>query len=95
METILYVPYPLGIDERWDSTEDLCRYLLLSPKERQRLQEMADQQAWTGMIGGVVWIYHKCSEPLYLHYQQTDNDFQLQLLCLIYSRSFQQKTSSQ
>ena len=92
MEMISYVPYPLGIDQHWNIPEDLYRHLLHNTDERQRLQRMVDQQAWTGMIGGIVWIHHPCSPPIYLHYQQPDKDLQLQLLCLIYNKSRTQNT---
>lgn len=87
MEMVPYIPYPLGIDKNWKGTKDLCLYLLLSTPERRRIQEMVDQQAWTGMMGGVVWIHHQCSKPLYLRYQQPDKDFQFQLLCILYNKT--------
>lgn len=94
MEMISYIPYPLGIDRNWTNSEDLYRYLLHNSVERRRLQEMVDQQAWTGMKGSAVWIHHPCSKPIYLHHQQPDKDFQLQLLCSIYRKSHTQNTVS-
>jgi len=86
MELIPYVPYPLGVDGRWDSPICLYRYLLDNDEERQRIQVLVNQQAWGGMIGGMIWIHHRCGGSIYLHYQQSDEDFQLLLLGLIYQR---------
>jgi len=86
MEMIPYVPYPLGVDERWDQPRDVYRHLLNYDDERRRVQKLVDQQVWGGMIGDVVWIHHRCGGPIYLRYQQPDEDFQLQLLGLIYKR---------